>query len=583
MLQSLWLTLPLTVAAQAPAETPSVLRSYSVRAAAPAVLNMEGQVVLAPLSRDFTGGYPFGCEDIESDASPVVSFLRALDPAQWEYEGRSIDLVDAIRLQVLAPPALQDVVTRALTVLEETVARPTTFVVDVVSFGPNPGVLNLPPLLPISEVARWTAVGTGLETYEFTLRPGEMCSQRAERTMAFALEGSVEIAERAAVLTLFPENVGVGTAACLAVAPGKGGSWLALALRNGRYLDVDGVRETRASSAIAHDQAVTIQELQMARSDVRIANHSLAVNAFVPDGKALAFVMSAGLESRVVFVRQLGATPPLLTSLPEDLKRVTSRNATTLTRLDGINLPVAYAAAADGSPFHVSFLRTRANSEKQEPDVLAGIQPTTCIEPFGILDSPDGEYEVVELGASFALLGSNRSAIDQALAKLSQLAPAPQSIVATLTMRRGTRDLSVLCRAVLPLRIGVRSSLVLGREAVVDIALPAEVAQGATAQDPSVKSLFDGIVLSMLPEATAGGGLLLEVDAHGRWSRSQPREYQSGGAMNARVQLPDADELDVGRSVVFPKSDGTPRKLTLGNAGTSDEALTLEIEVVDLR
>lgn len=567
-------------------EQPSITRIIDVRSALPLIDCPEHRLVLLPLSRDYEQAYPTSnAESPGKDPGSVVSFLRGLDPAQWEYEGRDLLLLDDLRLRVVAPQALQDVAARALAFMEETVGRPTTVVIDLVAFGPNPGIATLPPILPASEVARWTGIGTGHESYELTLRPGETSMLRAERSVSFALGGDPEIAERSAAFTILPERVSVGTAIDFRLTPAKSGVYVAFAFRNGRFLDTDTMHEEALHKSTSHDQGTVNENMQKTRSDPRLANHSLAVNAFIPEGKALAFVTSAGLESRVLFVRQLGATPPTSVSLPDDLKRVTSRNATVLARTDSINLPtVGISNAAGESRLPRSFDGLCApHGGDAEPQVLASISQHRIVEPLDYLRTFTDEYEVLELGAFVALLGANREGIDKALARIAQASPEPQALAVTLTLRRGTRDAPVLARAVLPMRAGATSTAILGRESVADLSVAAQIAGSASATYTYVGRLFDGLVVSITPSPTLAGGLALALDVHARWARAQPRDYDAGGPTTPRIQLPDADLLDVARSITFAKADGGARKVTLGNAGTSGEALTLDIEVVDLR
>jgi hypothetical protein len=355
---------------------------------------------------------------------------------------------------------------------------------------------------------------------------------------------------------------------------------VALALRNGRFLDSEATRDELLRTTTTTDQANIVTEHQRLRSDPRLANHSLAVNAFLPDGKALAFVTSAGLESRVVFVRQTGVTPPPTVSLPEDLKRVTSRSATMLVRTDGVNLP---QVQVDPRPEMPHLLNPWRSLDDGNPLVLAAIGRSWTVDAQAVLGHSGEDYETLDLGAYVALMGSTRESIERAIARFLQNAPVPQSLAVTLTLRRGTREPAALARAVVPLRVGVPSVVVVGRESVADLVASPEVATGSSGIDTEIGRLFDGIAVSVALGAGAGGTLTLVVDAHARWSRVAPRDFESGGAISARLQLPDADMLDVRRTVVLAKADGGPRKVTLGNAGTSAEALTLDVEVVDLR
>lgn len=569
-------------------ESPSVLRGYDVRHLLPGRGCFETELVLLPLSRDYGDTYPaFVAREPELHAALVQAFVRALDPAQWEYENRELDMIADAELRVLAPQALQDVVARSLAFLEDTLVRPTMLVVDVVGFGPNPGISTLPSLLPASEVSRWTAIGTGHESYEFALLPGTVGAQRTERSVSFVIDAEPIIAERAVGFVARPERIAVGTAIQIGAVPAKSGSWVALSMRNGRFIDVDATREAVLHGAVAHDQGFTSSETQKMRSDPRLVNHSLVLNTFVPEGKALAFVTSAGLESRVVFVRQMSMPAPLSANLPDELKRVTSRSASALARVDALTLPTARIANRDGQAQLESLdllgLQSSDAGDFTDACLKTYITQQPTLDVTNLLRSAADECETVEMGAFVAILGASRESIDKALTRIEQLAPTPRTCSVTLTLRRGTRDGAALARAVLPIRAGAASTVITGRESAADLSGSADIAQGAGAFDTLVGRLFDGMAVSITPTATIGGGWVFDFDAHARWSRTQPRDFDSGGVHSTKLQLPDADLLDVVRSVVFAKSEAGPRKFTLGNAGASSEALTLDVEVTELR
>lgn len=567
-----------------PEESQSVWRVHDIGASLPVATQEANPTILLPILRDFGAFHPdSGYWGAPGNPDAVLEFLRALDPPQWEYEKREIQCEGGRQLRVLAPSSLQDVVARTLAFLGETVAKPTTLVVDLVSFGPNPGVASLPPLLPSSEVSRWTALGTGHESYTLEIRPGQRITQRAERSVSFVTGAQTEVAERASAHSVTPERVSIGTLIEMAVAPGRGGLWTALTLRHGRFLNVDATKETTNGVVITHDQAVAAIEGPRLRSDPRVANHSLAVNAFLPDGKALAWVTSAGLESRVVFLRQTSTPPPPIVSLPAELQRVTSRGATTLVRTDGVNVPTVRASGVEGED-GLSPLAILADPGAAEstPLVQTRLDTDWRVAAIDFLRPMIEGSDLVELGPFVAVCGPSREPIEAAIAQFTALAPDAQSVCATLSLRRGTRDTNTLARAVVPMRVGYPSTVVLGRESLLDSQANVEIAQGTASRQTVVSRMFDGLTVVIVPVATPAGDLTLELDAHARWSRGQPRAHDAGGLLPARVELPDADVLDLRRAVSIAKG-ASPRKAVLGNAGTSEEALTLEIEVVDLR
>lgn len=581
MLTTLSLALPLTaplLQSSSPAEVPSVVRSYDVRSAIPILGASPHSLVLLPISRDYSDGYSITGIEGRVAASTFLSFLRALDPAQWDYPQRELALDDEHWLTVRAPTTLQDVVARSLVFLDDTLARPTIVHVDIVTFGPNPGVSTLPSLLPNAEVARWTALGTGHESYELILRPGASCTQLSERSIDLALEADPIVAERAVGWVLRPERITVGTALECSVSPAKNGTWLAFTLRNGRIIDPDATHALNLVGSVTHDQGIAHIEGPKSRSDPRIANHSLAINAFLPEGKALAYVTNAGLESRVVFVRQVGAGAPPVVTLPDDLKRVTSRNATTMMRTDAVNVPSVSVTRTDPDSSPVEL-----KASASDPALFAVARSSSRVVAVDRLRTFTDDYEFHELGPFVGLFGSKREVIEQAATRFTDLAPTPQLVAVTVTLRRGTRDTTTLARATLPIRVGSASTVVLGRESLYDMSALGDVAQGTIAMDVVVGRAFDGIVLTLEPRMTAGGALSLDVDAHARWSRTTPRDFDMGAKTSPRIQLPDADLLVARRTQALAKAENGPRKFTLGNAGTSSEALTLEFEVVDLR
>ncbi|MBL8860079.1 MAG: hypothetical protein JNL28_16335 [Planctomycetes bacterium] len=581
----LQLALLFALATQNPAADPSanVLRLYDLSAVLPVGSNEEGESVLLPILRDFGSDYgPTSGSWGRRDAAPVVEFLRALNPEEWQRAGRSLSVDERARLHVTAPPAAQEFVARGIAFLESTLNRPTTIVIDTVMFGPNPGVATLPAVMPISEVARWTGVGSGHESYELAIRPGERCRQRSERVIGTVLGGDVEVAERSIGWAARPQTVSIGTAIDAAVSPGKGGLWLALNLKNGRFLDVESKREEPRGGLITNDHTTEHISGPQLRSDPRLANHSLSINTFLPDGKALAFVTTAGLESRVVFVRCTDGPAPLTWPLPEDLKRLSSRPATVLTRADLLHPPLAHTRSGDDI-VSIASLAQLARDGQRNPHVLAGIDMSIEPELSDALESKGDDYELRSAGAWLGLFAARPAAPQAQLTLAHSTLPAPRLVTATIALRRSARDGPTLSRAIVPIRAGAASTVILGREALFTAAIDIEVACGAVVPSTSIARLFDGLVVTLEPRGTVDGGLTVMIDTHCAWSRTQPRDLELGGKLPTRVQLMDVDVLDAQRTVTFSASDTAPRRVTLGSAGSGVEALSLEIELSDVR
>jgi hypothetical protein len=141
----------------------------------------------------------------------------------------------------------------------------------------------------------------------------------------------------------------------------------------------------------------------------------------------------------------------------------------------------------------------------------------------------------------------------------------------------------VLARGTFAVRTGARSTVVLGQEFVAARSTDGQIAQAAAITFPRMSISFEGLAVGIEPRATPSGDLLLDLDAHARAAHGPAREFDPGTSSMPILHQQDADLLDVERSVTFAKSSTGPRRVVLGNAGPGTEALTLEIELVDLR
>ena len=77
------------------------------------------------------------------------------------------------------------------------------------------------------------------------------------------------------------------------------------------------------------------------------------------------------------------------------------------------------------------------------------------------------------------------------------------------------------------------------------------------------------------------GALTLDISAWGRVARGGPRDFASGTDVIPAVRETPADQLLLDERLHFDRGDG-PRKIVLGERSNSTEALTLEVEMVEL-
>lgn len=568
-----------------PQSAPSVLRFHDLKAAAPVADESEAAGPgLLPLSTDvgLNGPEPTRGRAVRQPEF-AVDLLRAMNSSMWESEGRELSTQSNARILVRAPVADQESIARQLAFFEESLGRPTRLVFDFATFSPNPGVENLSTVIPANEVQRWVDVALGHERHELSILPGERQGVVAERSITLATNYELEIACRAAAYSALTERIQIGTRIDTAVAPTRGGLWLALNLREGRLLGNVEPREQSLTATISSEQVVRTNEGPRTRDDVRLANHSMSVNSFLPDGKALVFQTNVGLETHVVFVHQEGGPTPVTYRLPDDLKRAVPVPETMFFRVDSLAPPVAGTPTnGDDSELGSRF----AGIDSGGTSILAtSMEMGHTNELLDLLASgwtEAGPTETLRTNTWWIPVCASREASDAQVTTITQLSTAPRALQMKYTLRKGTRDATVLARGLLPVRAAASSTLVLGKESLATSRTGVEIADSASAPTPILSRLFDGMVVEVSPDSTTSGGLSLKVVAHARWSREVPRTFDAGTAMLPKLQLQDSDVLDGTRTAVFAKSETGAKRIVLGNSGTANDALTLEIEIVEL-
>lgn len=576
------LALAILAPAQAPTPTPTVTRVHDVTAASvyagPGDTPRLSLVPMLAHHNSIEEAHPTGVRERSADL--VFELLRGWNVPMWESEGRSFQSIDPTRLLVRAPAADHEALARQIAFLEGTLGRPTRLVVDLATFGPNPGVEGLSAVVPVAEVERWVGLALRHERHELDLLAGEIAGVSSARVVTLLTSYDVQIAERMSIHDPFAENVRVGATIQAAAAPARGGLWLAAILRDGRLIGNIEQRDLALPTSIANEQGVTTFGGPRFREDARLANYSMVVNSFVPDGKALVFQSSIGLETHVVFVHQVGGSTPSLTRLSDDLKRALTEPETVLLRGDGLFPAVASVRVTTGA----DALRSQDLCEMQPRSNGGALAATIEFEGdfHSIVDAVEPGATLAQHGPWIIPVTGERASAEAYLARYAEMQVEPRALHARVTLRRGTRDASVLSRASLPLRVGATSTLTIGKEQLLLSGLESEIAQGSASRSMSPYRSFDGFVVSITPRGVAQGAVLIDVEGHARWSRELARVFDTGDETMPKLQMQDSDLLDDTGTGVFGKADKGPRRFRLGNQGTTDDALTLEVELVDL-
>lgn len=563
-----------------PPIVPLVTRTYDLAPASPIEYVESPSNVLLPILIDtaLVGVSTQGPQATRS-LDAAIDTLRRWNEAQLEYEGRTFDVFGEGRLLVRATAAEQESIGRQLSFLESTLGRRTRLLVDVTTFGPNPGVEGLPASIPAADVERWVGLALRHERHEVELGAGEVVRASNARLVSLMTSYNVEIAARSAAYDPVVERIRVGATLDMAVAPARGGLWLAANLRDGRLIGGIEPRELSLTPTIAHDGGVTTLPGPQVRDDVRLANYSMSINSFVPDGKAIVLQSSVGLETHVIFVQQVGGTTPVMHRMPEDVKRGTSAGEFALMRRDAIAPPSADVNTVGDESFPSASSLSSLYSLDQSSYVTSTIGFGESHEDL-IASAVEG-VDVQAQSSWLFLFAKKADALEGALAMAGQLQREPRSLFARVVLKRGTRDATVLARAALPVRVGATSTLTIGKEQMLVSDVNVEVAEAVSTPWANVARALDGFVLQLTPRDTAAGGRSIDVVGRARWSRDVPRTFDGGQGRVTQMQLQDSDLLEDARTGTIAKGDKGPLRLRLGNQGTADDALTLEVELVE--
>lgn len=565
---------------QAPTPATASIRIHDLRGAATFSGREDPSLAFLPCLADGreggdTGGTSMGQRGIDA----ALDLLRAWNQPVWESEGRLVSALDEHRLAVRAPAAEHDALARQIAALTSIFDRRTRIVVDVATFGPNPGVEGLAAVIPAVEVERWTGVALRHERHEFALPAGDVQRTSSTRVVSLLTGYGCEIASHSIVHIPIVEHVRVGTVIDLAAAPARGGVWIAANARDGRLIGAPERRDLNLAAYLTMDASLQARPGSQARDDARLADYSASWNAFLPDGKALVLTSSIGLETHVMFVQQVGGTTPPVVRLPDDAKRDNVLPETLFLRYDSVARPTALLTVAGDMP--ISSHRFGSLRPGEEELLLrATIRDEGDVQE--LFQASEPYVPALRTGGWIVFPTASRSDADTKVAVFGQLQAEPRGLVARLTLRRGSREGPVLARASVPLRIGSESAVVVGKEQMLVDQVEAEVAEASSAHTARASRSFDGLVCRLSATDAPAGGVRIDVDAHARWSREAPRVFDPGSDGMPKLQLQDSDACDDAQTITFAKGEKGPRRVRLGNQGSTDDALTIDIEVSEI-
>ncbi len=577
--------LPSLNGASDPAVAPSVLRMHDIGAAAPRVGRIHFLAGLVPLIH---GNYLEVESDVQphGDADALVDLLRAMNPEEWEYAGRELNLGDDGRLLVQAPAALQESTARFLAWMEREIGRSTDLIVDVVTLPAGASGAPIPAIVTAAEVERHVQGAVAHRRYALTSTAGGTARIRDERAVRIVVDYDVEIAESTNMFDPVVVEQRLGLRLFATAAPGPNGLWLALVCSETEAIGGIEERELRYDALVSAKERLSMLSAPRARQDLPFVNRSLALSTFLPDGKALALqtevAAGGGRGPRVVFVRAERPAPTILTSLPREVFGAASTPGLMLLEHGSVAPPgIELESSSDsgglpgdlGSRFGSGLWLLAARIVRGDTDAV-----------LDRLNSDGPPSREVELWDSWALLrtapragGDSRAGeLPDAAELLGLLVPTPRTATVNLALRHGAGGRAI-ARCTLPIRAGAPSAAVLGDERLVLADFDVEVACGSSVADPVIASVFQGLVVRLDARATADGGLSIEIDARASTPRGPQREFALGTPLLGAIDGQDADRLEDRRRLVLPKGPGSAR-IVMGDGSATSGGLMLEVE-----
>ncbi|MBK7874285.1 MAG: hypothetical protein IPJ77_00765 [Planctomycetes bacterium] len=570
------LSLP-TLAGDPIAEAPLVTRSYDLSGVFPRSATFRAVEFLFPhVVALFDASQDSSLQESEPAAPEVlIDLIQQQFPAEFDAEGRRLWIANGPRILVRAPEDVQPGVLQLVQNTEALFASSMELQVDVVR-APTANVTTGSLAVADAE-ALLAAAGGERSTYRVDLAPGVPALLDLSGTKEFVADYNVEIAQAASIFDPIVATIATGVRLQAYAAPAPGGTWLALSLRasqpSGELRDVPFPGNVSLTTQDGVLRGSTPRSVQSAR----LQSRSLALNVFLADGKALVlrtgFDLATGRDDACFVLRMHGKPLPREFRLgpvgkpgAPELRAFAlgfARPPTQSIESDGI----LSTLGNEGSALPMAFLND------QDASVRIALQAGAHDEVLDVLRDEYPDFDFGDWGGWMLVRPNDPSQpptaaqLDAIGASLARLAPSPRLFQIGLTLRRGGEKGAVLARAVLASRAGEPAVAVLGMEETRVFDLNVEVAQSASAADPVVGSVFEGLAVEARPLPGLAGETRLLLHARARVQRGAARDFEANGDAIGALELADYDQLLFDERLAF-KKDG-PRTVRLGDLGTA--------------
>lgn len=515
----------------------------------------------------------------EAGIETLVSMMVDLHTAEFEYEGRRVDLGRGGRLVVRGPEALHERVAKLLDFYDSVLTAEAVIAVDtVVLEGEGPGAA----VMDAGAAEAWLAgLGPDAERgqHRVRLRTDREASLRVGRIEPAVVDYDVEIAQGAAIADPIVVPVRSGTRLRMRGAPGRDGLHLSLFLDRADRLPREPERLEQGFWAGSEQGGLHRHPDSTQREDVRVMTRMGAFSTFLPTGKALVLTnridLSSGAKNEVVVLRLAEGGLPLRQelALSEEGARLVFADLSAVSPTDVLGQGYLFGDDFDSFDANIDIRGGEGLLEFWFQPGDLGLAMDLLY--FGVLDYSGleslGPY-VVSLPYAGSREDAARLAAEQqrVVDGFEELVGPGEVLDVELSVRSGHGH-SVTGRV--PLRLGGQAALVLGTQSLEHWDYDVEVAQFAAVADMSVRVSLDGLCVWMRPGRSRSGAPTLELRGGAQLAYGEGR-FDLDGPVVDSVQQTRSEDLILDERAVL-RREGDAWVATFGDT----EGLSLTVTV----
>lgn len=560
-----------------------VTKVYELDAAAPVLHTSEYTEMLAPTIHGYMGdGEGTWMVDTTRTRDSIADLLGQLFAVEFEYEGRSLQVDDRGRAVVVAPAAVHKEIERVLAFLEGQMRRNVELRIDLLDR--EDGAPALPSSMALEEADKLIGP-TGKSGVTLRIGPSRIALLDVSRSVTVVPDYDVEIAQAAAqyVPVLRTVSIGLRAAARAAIVPG--GTRIALIVRNSSQNGPIRGTEVQLGATVTTDSGSHGTRGQVTLQALSVLEQSLALNLFVPEGKAAvidtALRLASGTNHVALVLRPIASSR-------EPVASVQIANARSPFEVFDASFVAPPRVDVQGGTFddgvfprelESSFDNGSPNAQGQA--ILQAVLRTGDQSWIETALAQDETHQWSNLATWYFVHPTQSN--EPGKATKSALAPdgavlaqARASEVANIaiTLRRSDKTAATLAAAAMPICYGESSGCVLATETQYVGSLDVEVAQGAATADPVIHDAFDGIVLRVRPTRAVDGSTMLEISARAHVLSGALQEVDLGTPLSLPGKRGEFDNLIADERLTFAAQGGV-RKISLGGSG----GLVLDVEL----